>query len=151
MPMPAAYRHATRDFRAFLDDAKEALRLGSDNMAYTAVDGVFQTFRRRLTVDQGLRFAELLPAVPRAIFLTGCRPAPPVPFADRAALVREAQALRRAHNLTPAHAIEAVAWALRRHVRQPDLDRLLAELPEGAVAFWEVRVEDPHELARRIT
>lgn len=151
MPMPWAYRHADRDWRAFLADAKERLGLESDNMAYTAIDGVFRAFRRRLTVEQALAFAALLPAVPRAIFVQDWHPEPPVPFASRAELTAEAQALRRHHNLTPDHAIEAVAWALRRHLRQDDLDALLARLPEGAVAFWAVAGADPAGLGRRIT
>ena len=32
-----------------------------------------------------------------------------------------------------------------------DLDRVLARLPEGAVSFWHVAVDDPSDLARRIT
>ena len=33
MPMPWPYRHASKEFRAFPDDAKERMNLGSDNMA----------------------------------------------------------------------------------------------------------------------
>lgn len=65
MPMPWTYRHASREFRGFLDDAKDRMGLESDNMAYTAVDAVFQVFRRRLTAQQGLDFASALPCVPR--------------------------------------------------------------------------------------
>ena len=53
MPMPPTYRHASKEFRAFLADAKDRMNLESDNMAYTAVDAVFQVFRRRLTAQQG--------------------------------------------------------------------------------------------------
>ena len=152
MPMPWAYRHATRDFRAFLDDAAERLGTPTENMTYTAVDAVFRVFRRRLTAEEGLAFAEVLPAVLRALFVTGWDVTqPPVPFAPRAEMTAEAQAVRKDHNLTPDHAIEAVAWALRRHVNQRDLDRVLARLPEGAVSFWHVAVDDPSDLARRIT
>lgn len=151
MPMPWTYRHASREFRAFLDDAKDRMGLVSDNMAYTAVDGVFRTFRARLTAEQGLRFAGVLPSVPRAIFVADWVPLnPPRPFADRATLTREAQAVRRDHNLTPDNAIEAVAWALRRSCDQRALDRVLAHLPEGALAFWRVDVDDPGELVPRI-
>ena len=50
MPMPWAIRHATKDWQAFLTDAKDRLDLTSDNSAYTAVDAVLQVFRRRLSV-----------------------------------------------------------------------------------------------------
>src|SRR3989338_29602 len=94
MPMPYTYRHAQTEFAAFLHDAREAMALDSDNMTYTAVDGVFQTFRRRLTVPQALAFADLLPAILRAMFLWRWTPAPPLPFADRATLTADAQSLR---------------------------------------------------------
>lgn len=151
MPMPWTYRHASREFRSFLDDVQERLNLSSDNMAYTAVDGVFHAFRRRLTAAQGLRFAEVLPSVLRAIFVAGWHPvdAPP-PFGTRTEMTREAQSLRPHHNLTPDNAIEATAWALRRHVREDDLDRALAGLPPGAAEFWHVDVADPKELQQRI-
>ena len=90
MPMPWTYRHASKEFRAFLDDAKERMGLASDNMAYTAVDAVLQVFRRRLTPEQGIAFADLLPSVLRAVFVYRWDVArPPVPFGPRDALTRE--------------------------------------------------------------
>lgn len=151
MPMPWTYRHASKEWRAFLDDVKDHTGLDSDNMAYTAIDAVFQVFRRRLTAAQGLRFASVLPAVPRAIFVKDWEPAAdPPPFADRSALVREARHVRPDHNLTPDNAIEATARALRRSIDQRDLERVLADLPSGAAAFWHVAVADPAELQQRI-
>ena len=119
--------------------------LESDNMAYTALDGVFHVFR--VTAEQGLRFASVLPSVPRAIFVAGWQPeVPPASWAPRDALTREAQALRPDHNLTPDNCIEAVAWALRRAIRGPDWDRALAALPPEARDFWRVEVDDPRDL-----
>jgi len=150
MPMPWAYRHATKDWQAFLEDAKAALDLTSDNMAYTAVQGVLLTFRRRLTPAQGLAFADQLPAVLRAIFVAGWDISqPPAPWADRETLTAEAQALRPHHNLTPPNAIAATAGALRAHVDQPAFDRMLGRLPPEAGAFWHVAEAD--RIARRIT
>lgn len=149
--MPWTYRHASREWAAFLGDARERMGLSSDNMAYTAIDGVFQVFRKRLTAQQGLRFASVLPSVPRAIFVAEWDVSvAPVAFASRAEMTREAQAVRPNHNLTPDNAIEAVAYALRRSVRAEELDRVLAGLPEGAVAFWAVEDVDPLELGPRI-
>lgn len=149
MPLPHAYRTATKDWQAFLADARERLDLSSDNMTYTAVDGVLQTFRRRLTVAEGLAFADVLPAVLRAIFVYRWRPAEPVAWGSRESQVAEAKAVRKDHNLTPDHCIEAVAWALRRQVRQMDLDRVLAGIGPEAEAFWAVEGVDPGELDRR--
>lgn len=149
--MPWTYRHADKEFRAFLTDARDRMDLSSDNMTYTAVDGVFRVFRARLTPAQGLAFADLLPAILRAMLVQQWDISqPPRPFAPRADLLREVQALRRHHNLTPDNAIEATAWALRRCLRQADLDRLLQTLPDGAVDYWHVSVDDPSELDQRI-
>ena len=151
MPMPWTYRHAGKEWRAFLDDAKERMSLDSDNMTYTAIDAVFQVFRRRLTAQEGLDFAGVLPSIPRAIFVAGWSVSePPEPFADREAMTKEAKRVRVNHNLTPDNAIEAVAWALRRSVNQRDFDRILEKLGPGAEDFWHVAVDDPKELAQRI-
>ena len=152
MPIPWAIRHATKDWQAFLADARERLGLVSDNAAYTAVDAVLQVFRRRLSAQEAIAFANLLPACLRAIFVEGWDiEAAPLPFGTRAEMTKEAQAIRKHHNLTPDHAIAAVAWSLRRHIRQRDLDALLATFPAGAAEFWHVEVTDPHELDRPIT
>ncbi|WP_089234486.1 DUF2267 domain-containing protein [Tropicimonas sediminicola] len=151
MPMPWTYRHASKEWQAFLDDAKERMCLESDNMAYTAVDAVFLVFRRRLTAQQGLDFAAVLPSVLRAIFVNGWDVTePPVPFSERSKMVAEVKQVRRNHNLTPDNAIEATAWAIRRCTNKRDFERVLQEMPEGAAAFWHVDTDDPAELEQRI-
>jgi uncharacterized protein (DUF2267 family) len=149
MPMPYTYRHASAEFRAFLDDAREAFDLESDNSTYTAVDAVFRVFRARLTVPEALAFADILPCVLRAIFVADWHPAEPLPFADRASLTREAQAVRPHHNRTPDNVIEALARVLRRHVLAIDLDRVLARLPPGAAEFWAVPPDEAAGLTVR--
>lgn len=151
MPMPWTYRHATKEWRAFLDDVKERMSLESDNMAYTAVDAVLQVFRRRLTPQQGLNFASVLPSVLRAIFVNGWDVSvPPVPFSERSDLIAEAKQIRVNHNLTPDNAIEATAWAIRRCTDKTDFERVWTQLPHEAVAFWHVEFDDPKELDQRI-
>lgn len=151
MPMPWAYRHASKDWRAFLDDAKDGLGLTSDNSAYTAVQGVLIAFRARLVPREVMAFADLLPAVLRALFIAGWNPeAVPQPWADRDTLEAEVRGNRPHHNLTPEHAIEPVAIALRRSVRQVDLDRVLARIGPEAEAFWRVTSVAPEALERRI-
>jgi len=92
----------------------------------------------------------VLPAVLRALFVAGWDPeAPPLAWGERSALDAEARALRPHHNLTPPAPIEAVARALRRNVRQPDLDRVLTAIGPEALAFWQVEAPAV-DLARRI-
>ncbi len=138
MPQPYTYRHATEEYRAFLAIARDLMGLESDNMTYTAVQGVLQVFRRRLTPSQGIAFADALPSVLRAIFVEGWDvEAPPLPFSPRLALVREVKAFRPNHNLTPDNAIDATAEALWRSVRGPELARALRAISPEAEEFWQ--------------
>ncbi|SFI20539.1 DUF2267 domain-containing protein [Jannaschia pohangensis] len=151
MPMPWTYRHSSKEWRAFLDDVKERMSLESDNMAYTAVDAVFQVFRCRLTAQEGLEFASVLPCVLRAIFVQDWDVTEPrAAFVGREALISEVKQVRVNHNLTPDNAIEATAWAVRRCTNGRDFERVLAKLPVGARAFWHIDVADPTELEQRI-
>ncbi|TDK42222.1 DUF2267 domain-containing protein [Antarcticimicrobium luteum] len=150
MPMPHSYRHATREWRAFLTDARERMELMSDNNTYTAIQGVFLVFRRRVSVQQGLIFASMLPCVPRAIFVADWDISEPIrAFGTREEMTREAQALRPHHNLTPQNAIEATAWAVRRAVLPADFERALGQCPPQAADFWSVDAA-PAELGPRI-
>ena len=148
--MPYTYRKASAGWRAILDDVKDGTGLQSDNNAYTAIEGVLRVFRHRLTVAQGLEFANVLPAVPRAIFVSHWDPsAAPLPWLDRAALLAEVKALRHHHNLAPHNAIEAVARAIWRIVRHDSLQAALAKLPPAAQDYWTVPDADPADLAAR--
>ena len=150
MPMPWTYAHASREWQAFLADAREAMGLDSDNTTYTAVQGVLQAFRRRLTAQQAVDFAQVLPAVLRALFVADWRLADPLPPGTRADWTAEAQALRPHHNLTPENCVAATALALRKAVLRADLDRVLATLPPFAEDFWSTPGIDPATLGPRI-
>lgn len=137
MPMPMDYQHASERFERFLDDAREALGLATRNQACTTVQAVLLVFRRRLEVREALRFADVLPAVLRAIFVAGWDPQEPrLPFGSREALTAEVRALRAHHNFSPDTAIRDVAGALRRTVDAAAFDRVLATLPVDARDFW---------------
>lgn len=139
MPMPNEYQRAGEIFDRFLEDARVALDLTTRNQTYTTVQGVLFAFRRRLTVAEGLHFANELPAVLRALFVKDWDvEAQAVSFSSREEMTKEVQALRRHHNFSPENAIEGVARALRAHVNEKGFDEMLRTLPEGAAAFWEV-------------
>jgi uncharacterized protein (DUF2267 family) len=137
MPMPWTYRQATREWQAFLAEARSAMNLDSENTTYTAVQGVLFAFRRRLTPQQVIDFAQVLPSVLRALFVADWRlDDTPLPPGSRADWTAEAMALRPHHNLTPANCVEATALALRKSILRDDLDRVLATLPPFAAEFW---------------
>ncbi|NIY80528.1 DUF2267 domain-containing protein [Celeribacter sp. HF31] len=142
MPMPWSYRHSEKEFKSFLKDAKGRMGhiMESDNMTYTAVDGVLQCFRRRLTPPQVIAFGDVLPSTLRAMLVYNWRvDAVPLPFGTRSELIREAQSLRKDHNITPLNVIDATAYALWRHCNHRDLKRVLDAIGPEAVAFWAVR------------
>jgi len=137
MPVPPQYQRATDDFFAFLAEARDQAGLSTVNQSYTMVQGVLQTFRRRLSLADAIRFAGVLPAVVRAVFVADWDPDEArQPFGDRAAMTAEVLALRPNHNFSPDTAIRDVAAALRRHVDVPAFEAMLASLPEGAAEFW---------------
>ncbi len=137
MTWPVEYQHACVDFERFMVAARDAAALATTNMAWTMVQGVLFVFRRRLTVNQAIEFANVLPPVLRALFTENWHPgAAPVAFESRDALTAEVRALRPQHNFSPPNAIEAVALALRASVDQAALDRVLSTLSPEAAAFW---------------
>ncbi len=138
MPVPFDYKHASMAFEQFLLDARDISGLATTHQTYTMVQGVLQAFRRRLDLKEAIGFASVLPPVLRALFIADWDlDEPRRPFADRAAMTREVQALRPDHNLAPDSSIANVATALRRNIDQAALDRVLASLPAGARDFWK--------------
>jgi uncharacterized protein (DUF2267 family) len=133
-------QHASDDFERFLADARDISGLATRNQTYTMVQGVLQTFRRRLSVKEAIRFADALPPILRAIFVADWdADEPRRPFEDRATMTREVQSLRQDHNFSPPSCIRDVATALRRHIIDPSaFDRVLAALPPGAAEYWRV-------------
>lgn len=72
MTLPFCYQNASLQFEQFMVDARDLADLPSTNMAWNRVVGVLRTFRRRLTVEQALRFADVLPPVVRYQFVEDC-------------------------------------------------------------------------------
>ncbi len=139
MPMPMEYQHASEEFERFLRDAISASGLTTRNQAYTMTQGVLQVFRHRLDVSDALRFADILPPILRAIFVSDWDiHAPRRPFERRELMTAEVQSFRCDHNFSPGTAIKDVATALRKNLSEAELDRVLAALPKEAVEFWRV-------------
>lgn len=137
MPLPLEYQHASDDFERLLADAGERADLVTRNQTWTMIDAVLRVFRRRLTVAEGLRFAEVLPPLVRAMFVVDWDvAAAPLPFDSREALTREVQAVRPHHNFAPDTAIACVAAALGARVDRAAFEAVLAGLPEGSRQFW---------------
>ncbi len=138
MPVPSEYQRATEIFYGFLHDVRDTAGFGSTHQAYTMVQGVLQTFRRRLNFRQAILFAGVLPPVLRAIFVSDWNVDEPLrSFEDRNSMTAEVRSLRPGHNFSTDNAISVVAAALRRNIDVEKFDRVLFELPEGSKQFWE--------------
>ncbi len=139
MPMPLEYRQASADFDAFMKDLVATSMIQTSHQAYTMLQAVLQVFRDRLTVDQAIAFANVLPPVLRAIFVSDWDTEAPVkPFVDRDALMKEVRAFRHDHNLSTDTALEDVTVVIRRHVDQAAFERILNTLPPDARGFWYI-------------
>ena len=137
MTVPIDFLSASRDFEAFLLDARTNCGHETTHQAYHTTVGVFRAFRRRLTVAQGLRFADVLPPLMRAVFVDEWRPEePPVTENDAAAVLRDVRAHGRHHNFAPDDAVSCVARAVLRHVDRRRFELVLRALPDWAAAFW---------------
>ncbi|XHC12666.1 DUF2267 domain-containing protein [Labrenzia sp. ac12] len=69
MPMPQTYFRASVEFDAFIHDVRDTCMLQTHHQAYHTLRAVLHTFRDHLTTEQALAFANILPAVTRAIFV----------------------------------------------------------------------------------
>ncbi len=117
--------------------ARDAAGLQTTNMAWSMVEGVLHAFRRRLTVEQALRFADCLPPVLRALFVEHWHPqSSPAPFGTREEILNEVRSVRHEHNFSPSNAVEAVSNALRTCIDAETLERALSDLPSAAKDFW---------------
>lgn len=137
MPVPAEYERASAKFYDYLVDARDTSGLWSTHVTYTMTQAVFQVFRRRLSVQDAIAFANILPICLRALFVTDWNISEEAKsFESRDVMTREVKLLRQSHNFSPDTAIHDVAEALRRHIDEEAFDKLLAQLPKGAVDFW---------------
>jgi uncharacterized protein (DUF2267 family) len=138
MPVPAEYERASAQFYDYLLDARDTAGLWSTHVTYTMTQGVFQVFRRRLSMQDAIAFANVLPVCLRALFVTDWNPDEErKEFLDRESMTAEVKSLRKEHNFSTSTAIRDVAQALRRHVDEAAFDSLLIKLPKGAVEFWQ--------------
>lgn len=137
MPFPAGYKTASEDFDALLRDVMAISGLVTRNQAYTMTEAVLRAFRCRLSVEEALRFADVLPVALRALFVSDWQPAAPKPWGMTADWMRDVRSLRPDHNMSTATAISDVAAALRLHVDQAAFAQVLAGLPQAARRFWQ--------------
>ena len=137
MPWPPEYQRASVDFEKFMVAARDHAGLATTNMAWNMVEGVLHAFRRRLTIEQALRFADQLPPAVRGLFIEGWRPSEQVAHVGtRTEILEEVRSLRREHNFSPDNAMESVGFALFEVVPSDAFARALDALPPELRKLW---------------
>ncbi|MEZ5953882.1 MAG: DUF2267 domain-containing protein [Hyphomonas sp.] len=137
MPVPPEYLRVGEFFSDFLLAVREETSLATRHQSYTCLQGVLIVFRRRLTPEQILTFAQILPPAVASIFIDGWSPEEFTPeWGTRDTLTREVRHLRQHHNFAPDTAIADVARALRRTIGAETLDAALERLGPEAAAYW---------------
>lgn len=139
MTVPTRYSRASNQFEAIMRDAQRNMDTATRHQTYQGVYGTLIVFRRRLTTQQVVDFAAILPAVLSAIFVSDWDTSiPPRSFLGAEAMSEEVQSVRRNHNSAPATVIQDVAKAVRLHVDPIAFQQYLAEIGPEAEAFWKV-------------
>lgn len=142
MPYPQEYQIATIQFQDFLVDVKKNCDFGSSHMAYTLAQGVLQAFRRRLSLEDGIHFSNLLPVGLRALFVADWDLTEPRKSfqTSKTDLIEEFQSLRKEHNFTFLVDRSAlyVYQALIKQINKDLLEQFIKNQPDGIVEFWEV-------------
>lgn len=140
MPYPQEYQRATDEFKAFLGNVMTHGSLPTRNVAYTMTQAVLQAFRRRLTLEEAIRFAGVLPGAVRGFFVSDWDPSEPrKPFDDQADMMAEIKSLRPDHNLSQLseNPVSDVAFALKACVGEEAFERTLKAISHDAVVFWQ--------------
>ncbi len=142
MPYPQEYQICTNKFQEFLLDVKTNCDFESSHMAYTVAQGVFQAFRRRLNLEDAIRFSNILPAGLRALFVADWDPEQPIKDFTTSSeeVIKEVQSLREVHNFTylTEHPVKNVFKALIKQVDSDKFKAFMDKLPSEAKLFWEI-------------
>lgn len=128
----------------FLVAARDKADVETTHRSYTMCQSVFRVFRRRLEVEEAIRFSNALPAAIRALFVAEWEDIHELklPFESRTLMTEEVWNLRPTHNFAPKTPISDVAFALRKIVDEEKFENVFATLPPGANTFWTPIDED---------
>lgn len=140
MPFPIEYATATKDFYNFMEDVKVKSELHSFHVTYTMVQSVFHVFRRRVSIENALKFANTLPVALRALFVKDWDVNEQLkPFESFEKMNEEVKELRYPHNFSIDLAIEVVTSVLPNHVEKIYFNKMMDEMPIEVKIFWNYK------------
>lgn len=139
MPMPYTYRHSSEEWRGFLRRMRERTLIESDNVIYTALQGLFRAFRARTEPHLVLAFGDELPSVMRAILVANWDlDAPRQPWVTPEEIEREVRAFRQAHNIAPVGILGDLIPEVRAEMHGKAFERVIARLPIEGQRLWRL-------------
>jgi uncharacterized protein (DUF2267 family) len=137
MTVPMEYQHASEVFERFLVVLRDRAGLTTRHQTYTIAQAVLYALRQRMSVREGLRFADALPAILRAIFVSDWDIDEPLrPFDTLHALQDDVLAFRRDHSLATRDSVADVADALRHVMSAEAYAMMISRLPCAGQTLW---------------
>ena len=117
MPVPKEYQRIHDDLYQFLTDVRDIAGLETTHRSYTMSQGVFQVFRRRISIENSILFSNALPAGIRSLYVSDWDPFQEIlPFGSMEEMTKEVKILRENHNFSTNTAIRDVSRALWKNV-----------------------------------
>lgn len=139
MPCPQDYQIGDKIFYDFLNEVRIDTDLGSTHMSYTVTQGVFQCFKKRISIANSILFCNLLPAPLRALFVADWNPFQEIlPAGNREDWLMDTQSLRKEHNFTYLceDPVKSVAKVIRNYIDSDKFEIYLKNLPSDIREFW---------------
>lgn len=137
MTLPLEITHACRFYEAYADDLVARAMLQTHNQAYAMTRAVLHRTRDHLTLAQGIRFAQGLPVVLRAIMIADWDvDAAPSVHSGRSAFRADVIHRLSPHHVPPDTIVEDVIQTVAAHADSFAFNQALLALPEEIASLW---------------
>ena len=132
MTMPQEIELASKQFGDLLGELKQRALLETRNQCYAMMGAVLHEFRDHLSTAQAIAFADGLPPLVCAIFVTAWRPGDePVAFTSRQAFSDAVVRRLSPHHFPPASLVADVFALLAPRLDSARSAAVIDELPNG--------------------
>jgi uncharacterized protein (DUF2267 family) len=136
MTQPHDVLYASKLFQEWLTALKERAMLQTHNQSQAMFHSVLHNVRRHMTTEQVLTFADLLPSLPRGIFIEGWRPTDPLPIGSADDLLQEVVQDLSPHHVAPDSIVRDVFDVLAEHSEPRAATTMKEQLPEQLRSLW---------------
>lgn len=141
MTAPQEITHASRQYEAYADALIARSMLQTHNQVYAMTRAVLHETRDHLTLAQGIRFANGLPAVLRAAMVADWDvDARPRDFPGGDAFLADVIRRLSPHHVPPETIVGDVIETISAHADPFAFKQGLAALPDGLAALWRCQM-----------